>query len=78
VQLRSNLWFSRAWLTAAYALNNQDAEAQATRAKFEKAFPKYNLARITEIYGKEDQYNNTTLKTASVELLKGLRNAGLK
>jgi class 3 adenylate cyclase/TolB-like protein/Flp pilus assembly protein TadD len=78
VRLRPNLWFSQAWLTAAYALNNQDSEARATREKFERAFPKYNLAQIAEVYGKETRHNNAALKTASTELLRGLEKAKLK
>ena len=78
VHLRPNLWFSQAWLTAAYALNNQKAEAQAAREKLQVAFPKYNLALITEIYGKEIRHSNATLKAASEELLKGLRKTGLE
>jgi adenylate cyclase len=76
--LRPNLWFSQAWLTAAYALNSQDAEAQAAREKFQIAFPKHDLALITEIYGKEIRHSNATLKAASDELLKGLRKARLE
>lgn len=78
VEVRPNLWFSQAWLTAAYALNDQQKDAEAARENFEKTFPKYPLARITEVYGKETQYDNPTVKTAAAELLKGLREAGLK
>ncbi|HJU15583.1 MAG TPA: tetratricopeptide repeat protein [Stellaceae bacterium] len=78
VRLRPNLWFNRAWLTAAYALNGQHAEAQELREKLEKAFPKYDFAQIAAHYGKENRFNNATLKTASAELFKGLREAGLK
>ena len=76
--LRPNLWFSLAWLTAAYALNGQDAEAQAAREKFQMAFPKHNLALITEIYSKEIRHSNATLKAASDNLIRGLRKAGLE
>lgn len=78
VDVRPNLWFSQAWLTAAYALNDQQKDAETARENFEKTFPKYPLARITEVYGKETQYDNPTVKTAAAELLKGLREAGLK
>ncbi len=78
VNLRPNLWFSQAWLTAAYALNNQDSEARAARERLENAFPKYNLALIAEVYGKETRHDNEALKAASAELLKGLHKAELK
>jgi adenylate cyclase len=78
VHLRPNLWFIQAWLTAAYALNKQDEEAHAAREKFQIAFPRFNLAVITEIYGEEIRHRNATLKAASDELLKGLRKAGLQ
>jgi adenylate cyclase len=78
VRLRPNLWFSQAWLTAAYALTDQDAKAQAAREKLTQAFPKYTLARITETYGKENQYDNPAIKNASAQLIKGLGKAGLK
>jgi adenylate cyclase len=77
-RLRPNLWFSQAWLTAAYALNNQASEAQAAREKLEKAFPKYNLALIVEHYSKETRHNGEASKAASAELLKGLRKAELR
>ncbi len=77
-RLRPNLWFSQAWLTAAYALNNQDSEARAAREKFKNAFPKYDLAQIAEVYGKETRHSGEALRAASADLLKGLQKAGLK
>jgi adenylate cyclase len=79
VRLRPNLWFSQAWLAAAFALSNRDAEARKAVAAFEKAqfSAKFDLNRITAYY-EEEQYQNPTLKAATAELLKGLRKAGLK
>jgi tetratricopeptide (TPR) repeat protein len=77
-EVRPNLWFSQAWLTAAYALTNRDTDAQAARQKLETNFKRFNLAHITDIYSKDSQYNNPTLKRASAELIKGLQEAGLK
>jgi adenylate cyclase len=77
-RLRPNLWFSQAWLTAAYALNNQASEAQAARDRFKNTFPKYSLAQIAEVYGKETRHSGEALKAASTDLLKGLQKAGLK
>jgi class 3 adenylate cyclase/TolB-like protein/tetratricopeptide (TPR) repeat protein len=79
VRLRPNLWFIHAWLTAAYALNNQAREAEVARDLFQSVFPdqKYSFARINEIYDAE-QYSTPALKQAASKLLEGLRKAGLK
>jgi adenylate cyclase len=78
VSLRPNLWFPQAWLIAAYALaSSKDAEARRSLNGFQKAFPQFDLDRITKYY-KEEQYNNPTIQAASAELLKGLKKAGLK
>jgi len=78
VQLRPNLWFSRAWLIAAYTLSGQDVEAQAALSAFQKDFPKYDLARITTIYQKEIQFTESKVEEAITALIEGLRKAGLK
>jgi tetratricopeptide (TPR) repeat protein len=73
----SSHWFGQAWLVAAYALAGRVEDATRARVAFEKAFPRFGLDRITQIY-QEDQYNNETLKKASKALLQGLEKAGLK
>jgi len=77
VRVRPNLWYTQAWLAAAYALANADANAQSTLVPLTKNFPQYDLARITKYYN-EQQYKNPTLQAASAQLLSGLRKAGLK
>jgi adenylate cyclase len=78
IQARPNLWYSQAWLTAAYALANRDAEArQALKAFKQKFKTQSNLDWIAKYY-KEEQYQNPTLQAASAEMLSGLRKAGLK
>jgi adenylate cyclase len=77
VRVQPTFWFARAWLAAAYALVDRNAEARKTLTPFRKKFPQYNLTRITEYY-KEEQYQNPTLEAASGHLLGGLRKAGLK
>ncbi len=78
VGARPNLWYTQAWLIAAYALaNNKDAEAGRALKGFEQAFPKFDLNRITQTYA-EDQFKTPALQAASAEVLKGLRKAGLK
>ena len=78
VRFQPNLWFSHAWLIAAYALNNQDAEAQATRDLFQSAFPARNLESITKHYASQQRHTAATLKSVSSTLLEGLQKAGLK
>ena len=79
MRVRPNLWFTHAWLVAAYALTDRDAEARNARAVFEKTHfsKRFDLAGITQYY-QEEQYQNPTLQAATAELLKGLRKAGLK
>jgi adenylate cyclase len=78
VSVRPNLWYTQAWLAAAYALTNQDVEARQTLKAFKKTFsPRFDFDQITQYY-KEEQYQNPTLKAATTELLNGLRKAGLK
>ena len=80
VRVRPNLWFPQAWLIAAYALSNRDADAQKALETFKKTSfskVKYDLARIRKFY-EDAQYQNPTLQAATAELLKGLEKAGLK
>jgi adenylate cyclase len=79
VRVRPNLWFTHAWLVAAYALFNKDAKARDALQTFEKTQfnTQFDLDRITQYY-KEEQYQNPTLQAATAELLNGLRKAGLK
>jgi len=78
VRLRPNLWFSHAWLVAALALSNRDAEAKQALGVFQQIHnTRSDLASITRYYA-EGQYQNPTAQAAVVELLNGLRKAGLK
>jgi adenylate cyclase len=79
VRARPNLWYAQAWLVAAYALSNKDQDAGKALETFKKApfSTRYDLDRITQYY-KEEQFQNPTLQAATVELLNGLRKAGLK
>jgi len=77
VQDRPNIWFNRAWLISAYALTDRTKEATAALADFKTTFPTYTLARITEIYTTESQYDNDTMRAATEHLIEGLQKAGL-
>jgi adenylate cyclase len=78
VSLRPNLWFTHAWLVAAYALTDRDTKAQQALDAFKQRHSaRSDLDWITRYY-KEDQYQNPMVQAASAELLNGLRKAGLK
>lgn len=78
VRVRPNLWFTHAWLVAALALTNRDAEAKQALGGFKERHNKRSdLASISKYYS-EDQYQNPTAQAAVAELLSGLRKAGLK
>jgi class 3 adenylate cyclase/TolB-like protein/Flp pilus assembly protein TadD len=77
-RVRPNLWYVQAWLAAAHALTDQDANASEALQTFNSRFgAKFNLARVAQYY-QEEQYQNPSLQTVSAEMLKGLRKAGLK
>ena len=67
-----------AWLISAYSLTGRDKEARATLDDFKQAFPTYTLPQITEIYTKENQFDNDTIKAATEHLFAGLKKAGLQ
>jgi len=78
VDMRPNLWFTHAWLVAALALSNKDAEAKQALGKFRKAHAaRSDLGTVSKYYS-EDQYQNPTAQAAVAELLNGLRKAGAK
>lgn len=76
-QDRPNLWFSQAWLIAAYWLNADKANAQAALTQFQTAFPGYTLQWIADYYAKESRYQNPTIQTAVKAMLQALQDAGL-
>jgi tetratricopeptide (TPR) repeat protein len=77
VRERPNVWYARAWLVAASALNNDLVKAGQALTEFKKTFPQYDLNWITKYY-QDAQFNEPTLQAAVAELLKGLQQAGLK
>ncbi|SDJ93310.1 MULTISPECIES: adenylate/guanylate cyclase domain-containing protein [Bradyrhizobium] len=77
VRARPNLWFTHAWLIAALALTNRNAEAKQAIDEFKEAHnSRSDLASITKYYS-EDQYQNPTAQKAVAQLLSGLRKAGV-
>jgi tetratricopeptide (TPR) repeat protein len=78
VQDRPNLWFSQAWLIAAYWLKADKTNAQAALTQFQTAFPGYTLQWITDYYATETRYQNPTIQTAVKTMLQALQDAGLR
>jgi tetratricopeptide (TPR) repeat protein len=78
VEVRPNLWFSRAMLISSYALTgrHERSEARAALTDFNSGFSKYNnLERISEVYN-EEAYSNKDFRASLQELYRGLRQAG--
>ena len=85
VEARPNLYFTHAYLVAAYALiardaatdeerKKFDAKANEERERFQRAFPTYNLTQIKSIY---DDAQYQPIKKAAQNLFEGLKRAGL-
>jgi len=79
VRVRPNLWFIHAWLVAACALTNREAEAkkQALDGFRQHHGARADLDRIAEYYG-DGQYAHPSVQAAVAQLLRGLERAGLK
>lgn len=78
VRARPNLWFSQAWLVAALALSDQDAEAKRAYAAYKKAHPtRSDLAFVSKHYS-ETRFQNPAAQAAVAQLLNGLKKAGVK
>jgi tetratricopeptide (TPR) repeat protein len=78
VRVRPNLWFSHAWLVAALALTNQDAQAKRAFDGFKKVHnTRADLNWISKYYS-DPQYQNPTAQAAVAELVNGLKKAGVK
>jgi tetratricopeptide (TPR) repeat protein len=79
VRRRPNLWFTHAWLIAAYALTNHEAEAKkrALDGFRQHHGPRANLDWVAGYYG-ELQYAHPTVQAAVAQLLHGLERAGLR
>ena len=77
VRARPNLWFSHAWLVAALALCNRDAEAKQALGAFKQIHnTRSDLASIAKYYT-ETRFQNPAAQAAVTHLLNGLRKAGV-
>jgi adenylate cyclase len=77
VDLRPNLWFTHAWLVAALALCDRDADAKRAFDGFKKVpGARSDLASITKYYT-ETRFQNPAAQAAVAQLLNGLQRAGV-
>lgn len=77
IDLRPNLWFTHAWLVAALALCDRDADAKRAFDGFKKVpGARSDLASITKYYT-ETRFQNSAAQAAVAQLLNGLQRAGV-
>jgi hypothetical protein len=79
VEMRPTLWFSRAYLLAAYALTgrHQQPEAVAALTDYNAGFGGYTLQRINNLYQNELPQPDPGMQASIQELYRGLRLAGV-
>ena len=79
VELATTVWFSRAYLLAAYALTNrhQQPEAVTTRDDYNSTFASYNLQRIRNLYATQLPHPDPAMQASIQELYRGLQLAGV-
>jgi len=77
VSSRPNLWFNRAYLISALALDGRLDEAQEELKRLNTVLPGFDQQRIREIYAKELPNNNPVFQRSITELFDGLTRAGM-
>jgi len=78
-EVRPNLWYSRAYLLAAYALTGRHEQPEGVTAlnDYKGAFGGYTVQRIRDLYEKELPHTDTGIQASIQELYKGLQVAGV-
>ena len=78
-EVRPNLWYSRAYLLAAYALTGRHAQPEGVAAlsDYKGAFGGYTVQRIRDLYEKELPHTDPSVHASIQELYNGLRLAGV-
>jgi adenylate cyclase len=77
VELRSNAWYSQAYLLSAYFLTGRDNEGKAAFHEFRNKFGEYTVKRIRDVYYKENPQTDPRMQWSIHELSRGLLEAGL-
>jgi len=75
-EAQPNMWYMKAWLIAAYEMNNQDDKARELMPEFTGRFPSRTLQRIEDFYS--DVTYRAIKQEARTNLISGLRRAGLQ
>jgi adenylate cyclase len=80
VDSRPTLWFNRAYLIAAYALERRldEREVQTAIGEFKSRFGEYDMNRIRQYYIADVPYSHKKFQTSLDELYKGLTQAGVQ
>lgn len=79
VELATTVWFSRAYLLAAYALTDrhQQPEAVTARDDYNSTFASYNLQRIRNLYATQLPHPDPVMQASIQALYNGLQKAGV-
>lgn len=79
VELRGNVWYSRAYLLAAYALTgrHQQSEGIAAATEYKNGFSQHTIQSIGDMYANELPHPDPGMQASIQELYRGLRLAGV-
>ena len=81
VEIQNNVWYNRAYLTAAYALtdrnqepeDSEEPEESATLDEFVTAFPEYTLDSIRDLYATKLLHDDPVMQASIAALYRGLQ-----
>ena len=79
VELIPRLWYSQAYLLAAYALTGRHSQPEGAAAltDYNAGFSGYTIERISGLYASELPHPDPGMKASIQELYRGLRTAGV-
>jgi adenylate cyclase len=78
-EVRPNVWYSRAYMLAAYALTGRHVQPEGVAAlnDYKGAFGGYTVQRIRELYEKELPHTDPVMQASIQALYDGLQKAGV-
>jgi tetratricopeptide (TPR) repeat protein len=79
VEVRPNVWYSRAYLLAAYAHlgRHEQPEGRAALSDYNGGFSGYSVQRIRDLYEKELPHTDPVMQASIQALYDGLQRAGV-
>ena len=79
VEVRPNVWYSRAYLLAAYAHlgRHEQPEGRTALSDYNGGFSGYTVQRISELYEKELPHTDPVMQASIQALYNGLQKAGV-